>query len=319
MEYALTAAWTVTSEWPLVVSSESSQLAISLPRDVAQVVSGLLRGWEASTRPELEPLREALVTRGVLSPSVISLEPAQSRQIEYWRAFTDEPVEAVERLRRATVAIVGCGGVGAVVLQHLVGAGVRNFRLLDSDSVERSNFNRQFIFSIESLGASKVDESARYVAQRSPGGDVRTMAARWDATSGEQRDFLTRNVDLVIAAIDQPSIESSLSVMDIAWAALIPSIVATVGLEKSLVSQIFDRTRSSREPRASLLRREGSPSGAIVASHGPTNTLAATVAADQAVHSLAGLHHRVNYERPLILMRSPDGSYTSIRVEHVRL
>ena len=45
---------------------------------------------------------------------------------------------------------------GATVLSHLVGAGVQHFWLIDSDVVEKSNFNRQFIYNTTHLGQPKV-------------------------------------------------------------------------------------------------------------------------------------------------------------------
>jgi len=49
---------------------------------------------------------------------------------------------------KATVAILGCGGVGAGVAIHLARSGINKFILIDNDVVETSNINRQIPFTI---------------------------------------------------------------------------------------------------------------------------------------------------------------------------
>lgn len=239
--------------------------------------------------------------------------------MQYWRAFAEDARAAVERLHVATVAVAGVGGIGSVALQHLVGAGVRNFRLLDADTVDASNLNRQFIYPEASIDAPKVEEARAYVVQRAGHGSVSTRAEWWDPGSSGQRDFLFSGVDLVLAAVDKPSIEASLQILDTAWAAGVPSILATAGLDKSLVSQVFDPTRSSRPPRGALFTTPASGGTSLLASHGPSNTLPATIAADQILHHLAGIPQRVEYHRPLVIMRAPDGAPIATRVNRVQL
>ncbi|MCP2223741.1 HesA/MoeB/ThiF family protein [Bradyrhizobium elkanii] len=55
------------------------------------------------------------------------------------RAFGSDGQAKLERLR---IAVVGAGGTGSVVTQQLAHLGVRNFLLIDPDSVERTNLNR---------------------------------------------------------------------------------------------------------------------------------------------------------------------------------
>lgn len=321
MKYTLTPGWTVAqTATRIVLSSEETELRIRLDKNATAVMRKLVEGWAPNEVLELEPLRAELARRGILRPRAIAPVPEQERQIEYWRAFTDDAVGAVSNVCSSTVAIVGVGGIGAVVLQHLVGAGVRQFRLLDADDVELSNLNRQFIYGQSSVGRQKVDAARAYVIDRVPAAKVSVLAASWDPNSSQQRSFVSQGVDFVVAAIDKPTIEAAIAILQVSWSAQVPSILATVGLHRSLVSPVFSPELSPKAPRdvfpTAQFRNSGQP---FQASHGPTNTFPAAIAADQILHHLAGLDHFVEYEKALIIRRAPDGAPRATRVDTVQL
>ena len=59
---------------------------------------------------------------------------------------------AVEKLTKARVAIFGIGGVGGYTLEALARAGVGQLDLIDSDTVSRSNINRQILATQSTVG-----------------------------------------------------------------------------------------------------------------------------------------------------------------------
>ena len=61
-----------------------------------------------------------------------------------------------KKLLKATVAIVGMGGLGCPAAQSLVSAGVGTLKIIDGDKVELSNIHRQPLFSMDDVGKSKV-------------------------------------------------------------------------------------------------------------------------------------------------------------------
>ncbi|MBL93164.1 MAG: adenylyltransferase [Myxococcales bacterium] len=73
--------------------------------------------------------------------------------------------EGQRSVQHSKALVVGCGGLGAPVIQYLAAAGIGELTLVDDDRVQESNLNRQILFGPENLEAYKV-EGARDAALR---------------------------------------------------------------------------------------------------------------------------------------------------------
>jgi len=73
-----------------------------------------------------------------------------------------------ERLKRATMLLVGTGGLGSPIAMYLAAAGVGRIGLVDHDKVERSNLQRQIIHSSTSVGERKVESARRRLLEINP-------------------------------------------------------------------------------------------------------------------------------------------------------
>lgn len=65
--------------------------------------------------------------------------------------------EAIEKLKNSRVAVFGIGGVGGHTAEALIRAGVGTLDIIDSDTVSKSNINRQIIALHSTVGQNKVD------------------------------------------------------------------------------------------------------------------------------------------------------------------
>lgn len=64
-------------------------------------------------------------------------------------------LEGVEKLKNASVLVVGAGGLGAPVLQYLTSLGIGTIGILDNDIIEEKNLPGQILFGTKDLGKQK--------------------------------------------------------------------------------------------------------------------------------------------------------------------
>src|ERR1044071_447943 len=84
--------------------------------------------------------------------------------------------EGQEKLLDAKVLVVGAGGLGSPLLLYLAAAGVGTLGVVDHDSVDLSNLQRQVVPRTASIGRPKVESAAETLAAINP--DVRVEAHR---------------------------------------------------------------------------------------------------------------------------------------------
>ncbi len=128
------------------------------------------------------------------------------------------------RLKAATVAVIGAGGIGSPAIQYLAAAGIGRLILIDDDRVDTSNLQRQTIFATDDVGQDKVAAAAAAARRINPFVSVTTHAARIDADNAAA---LIDGADVVLDGCD--NFATRLAVADAALAARIPLVSAAVG------------------------------------------------------------------------------------------
>ncbi|MGH2948706.1 MAG: TOMM precursor leader peptide-binding protein [Solirubrobacteraceae bacterium] len=180
-------------------------------------------GGETARR--LEPLGRAgaLVSVGASTPLPDALADRFARQLPYF-VDSGDPEGVQLRLRRSTVVVLGCGGLGTWALGALACLGVGRFTLVDHDAVEVSNLNRQILYSEADVGSPKVDCAARWVRALDREVQVRTIRRR----ISDERDAAEAadGADAVVLAADWPPYELGRWVNRACVGAGVPFVVA---------------------------------------------------------------------------------------------
>ena len=108
-------------------------------------------------------------------------------------------VEGQRRLLAAHALVIGAGGLGSPVLLYLGTAGVGQITVVDHDTVDVTNLQRQIAHTLERVGQPKVESAARSIAAINPA--VRVLALR-ERVEGERLAELVSAADVVIDCSD---------------------------------------------------------------------------------------------------------------------
>ncbi|MHA6911048.1 HesA/MoeB/ThiF family protein [Ralstonia pseudosolanacearum] len=90
-------------------------------------------------------------------------------------------IEGQSRLLAAHALVIGAGGLGAAALPYLAAAGIGTLTIVDDDSVDLTNLQRQIIHTTESVGHPKVESARQAIARLNPEVRVHTVRQRLDA------------------------------------------------------------------------------------------------------------------------------------------
>ncbi|MCW2314584.1 adenylyltransferase/sulfurtransferase [Rhodoblastus acidophilus] len=128
------------------------------------------------------------------------------------------------KLKAASVAVVGAGGLGAPLLLYLAAAGVGRLKIIDDDKVSLSNLQRQILFADEDVGAGKAALAAAAVQKLNPNVVCQVEAVR--LTQSNVRALIE---DCDVVADGSDNFDTRYLVSDACYYAKKPLVTAAVG------------------------------------------------------------------------------------------
>lgn len=104
-----------------------------------------------------------------------------------------------QKLKDASVLIVGTGGLGSPISLYLAAAGVGSIGLVDYDVVEDSNLQRQVIHSTKKIGIPKVDSAKQFLDDLNPFVKIETFN---EMLSAENVERIGKNYQIIVDGSD---------------------------------------------------------------------------------------------------------------------
>lgn len=162
-------------------------------------------------------------------------------------------IEEQALLSTKSVCVVGCGGLGGGVIENLTRMGIGELTVVDGDSFDESNLNRQVLSNEENLGKSKAVEA---IEQMSRINSEITLIAIEDLLNEENAGSIIDGCDIVVDALD--NVDARLALEDACEAEGVPLVhgaisgwngqVGVVMPGSGILHQIYDGAAGEDSP-----------------------------------------------------------------------
>lgn len=162
--------------------------------------------------------------------------------------------EGLNRLRKASVMVLGIGGVGSHCIEALARSGVGKLILVDHDRVSVSNINRQSIAMQSTVGQYKTRVMKAKIKDISPQTEVVTYECF--VLPENIDEIFEQKPDYIIDAIDTVTAKLALIQRAAAWG--LP-VISSMGTGNKLHAELFEITDISKTsvcPLCKVMRRE---------------------------------------------------------------
>lgn len=106
--------------------------------------------------------------------------------------------EQVKKLVTTRIIVFGTGGVGSAVCNFLVRSGICNLTIVDFDTIDITNLNRQLVANVSNVGKLKVEEMKTQLLSINPDANITAIAEKYD----ENSKIDLSQFDIIIDCID---------------------------------------------------------------------------------------------------------------------
>lgn len=162
-------------------------------------------------------------------------------------------VDNFNQIKEKTILIVGLGGVGGYATEALVRSGIHNLILIDHDTIDITNINRQIISTNNNIGNVKVDEFKKRILEINPECNVIIHKMFLNRTNYNILD--NYQIDYIIDCCD--SVDTKKLLIDYSLNKNI-KLISSMGTANKLDPTkltITDIRKTSYDPLAKILRK----------------------------------------------------------------
>lgn len=162
--------------------------------------------------------------------------------------------DSIQKLNNSKVIVFGLGGVGSAVCEALARGGIGSFALVDFDTVDITNINRQLIALTETVGLKKTDVQEKRILSINPEAVIKKFDVMYLPENADKIDL--DGYDYIIDAID--NVSAKIELVSRAKALGIP-IISSMGTGNKIcpeMLEIADISKTEMCPLARVMRRE---------------------------------------------------------------
>ncbi len=160
---------------------------------------------------------------------------------------------AFERLRNQKVVIIGLGGVGSYAAESLARSGVKHLVLIDYDTIDLTNLNRQIIATYDEIGCKKVDAMERRIKKYR--NDILITKIDMKVTEQNLSEILPLDSNYVVDACDTISVKKQCIRYCIQNKIKLISCMGTGNKLDPSKLKIMEIRKTSYDPIAKILRK----------------------------------------------------------------
>lgn len=174
---------------------------------------------------------------------ISNIDPKLEKNIYYFENrvnTTVNPVDLQKSIKEKKVIILGCGGIGTVVLKNMISLGISDFLIIDFDKVESSNLNRQLFFDTSHVGRVKNDVLKEVIEQYDENITIRTAVMKIQNTEELSSVCEGYNADFFVNCADFPKNIFEI-VINYCGEKGIPCISGAVGIETGFWGPIINQ------------------------------------------------------------------------------
>ena len=161
--------------------------------------------------------------------------------------------DQLKKLQNKKIIIVGVGGVGGFALEALTRFGIKNITIIDNDTVDISNLNRQIISNHEVLNQNKTDVALKRMLSINQSGNFKGYNVFLNQDNLEE--YISKDTDYILDCCD--TVTTKMSLIKYAKENKIPIICAMgtgnrLDATKLVVTDIY---KTNNDPLAKIMRK----------------------------------------------------------------
>lgn len=167
--------------------------------------------------------------------------------------------DGIDLLRNANILVFGIGGVGSYVVEGLVRAGIGNLTIVDFDTVDITNINRQIPALHSTIGMNKTDVLEKRIKDINPEINLKCHTSLYNEDTSDT--LLDGDYDFVVDAIDM--VPSKIHLIESCYKRGL-NIISSMGMGNKLdptMIEIADIHKTEMCPLAKIIRREAKNRG----------------------------------------------------------